>query len=208
MAIYKSDGDPLTGTINGTEGDDTYIGRYLGDSANRPAIQEVKITDLSGASTIQAINALAAGWSPVGITRSAIRLGDGNHTVAVEVVGQGYTFGIQDSSIEMGAGSSLTDISLSTGSTTDNRKQAGIVGSSFKAGAGNDVLNIKVEDLTPGDFVENYLRGIYGNLAGVGVDMGEGDDRITLDIKTCQTGLRPDWTILPWYWAVATISCR
>jgi len=183
MANFDSNGDPLTGALTGTDGDDTYVGRYLGDSPQRPAIQELKLTDLSGASTLQAINVLAAGWSPEGITRSEVRLGDGSQSIGVEVIGNGSIRGIAGSSIEMGAGPSLTEISLSTGSTTDNRHLTGVEGSSFKAGAGNDVLAISVEDTTEGDGTENYLRGIAGNLAGVGVDMGDGDDRITLDVN-------------------------
>ena len=99
MASFDSNGTPLTGTLTGTDGDDSYIGRYLGDSPYRPAIQEIKLTDLSGASTIQAINVLAAGWSPKGITRSEVRLGDGQQTIAVEVVGNGSLRGIVGSSI-------------------------------------------------------------------------------------------------------------
>ena len=184
MAIYESDGNPLTGALNGTDGDDTYIGRYLGDSPNRPAIQEVKLTDLSGASIIQALNVLAAGWSPEGITRSTIRLGDGNQSIEVEVLGNGSIRGIADTSIEMGAGPSVTEISVNTGTSNDNRDQTGMESSSFKAGAGTDLLKITVNDnTTPPDARENLLRGITGSINGSGIDMGDGDDQVSVDVS-------------------------
>ena len=43
MANFESSGDPLTGTITGTDGDDTYVGRYLGDSAGRAGKSEIKL---------------------------------------------------------------------------------------------------------------------------------------------------------------------
>jgi hypothetical protein len=117
----------------------------------------------------------SGGWSLTGVLNSNIKLGDGVQTLQVEVIGNGYTRGIAGSSIELGSGSSLTEVSVRTGTTNDNRAQSGIESSSLKAGAGSDVLSISVQDRTPGDGTENFLRGITGNLNGSGVDMGDGD---------------------------------
>ena len=126
MANFESIGDPLTGTPNSTDGDDTYLGRYLGDSPYRPAIIDLKLTDLRGASALTAENVLALAWSPVGIASSFIKLGDERQVITVEVIGNGYTRGIAGTNIELGSGSSLTEVSVSTGTTNDNRAQSGI----------------------------------------------------------------------------------
>jgi hypothetical protein len=173
-------GETLTGYINGSAGHDIYEGAST--SLSLAGIARAFVTDALGNSEIRA-SAQGSDWSLTGVLNSSFRLGDGNQTMAVEVVGNGYTRGIAGTSIEMGAGASLTEISLSTGSTADNRRQTGIESSSFKAGAGNDVLKVSVEDLTPGDSTENYLRGITGNLGGLGVDMGAGDDQVLIRIQ-------------------------
>lgn len=42
MANFESSGASLSGKLTGTDGEDTYVGRYLGNSAGRSGKSKIK----------------------------------------------------------------------------------------------------------------------------------------------------------------------
>jgi hypothetical protein len=54
MATTKHQGSPLTGTVNGTNSDDEYLGSINVQSTNAGAISNANVVDMLGTSDIKA----------------------------------------------------------------------------------------------------------------------------------------------------------
>ena len=97
MSTFSSDEGPLTGTLNGTNGDDAYVGNNAVNS--NLAIYKATIFDLLGKSDIQASS--KGTWASIAISESNIKLGDSYQHIVADVWGKDFEAGIFNSYIEL-----------------------------------------------------------------------------------------------------------
>ena len=170
-ANKKWEGNPLTGAITGSDGNDSYLG---GTAGTHPyGIDAFKLIDLKGDATVTARMSVDSdnpyfcaavrnstfefgngsivfdarskrGYYADGIAGSLLKYGDGGSTTTVVIEGQQIygAKGINDSTLQLGGGVDSVDIQIVW--DTNSWTQFGVINSTVDMGSGNDSLKVSL----------------------------------------------------------------
>jgi len=163
------EGSPLTGSMAGTEGADTYIGSTTSDTMSY-AIDHLNVIDLAGTNTVTAKNLNTGAYFAAAITSSDLVLGEGTVTVNAEISGGYYPNGIDSSKLTYGAGDSQTTVKVTGAIYGAN----GVNSSSIDFGAGADQMDVTV--------TWNTTSGTLAGLRNSSLKFGDGVDKLNVTL--------------------------
>ncbi len=175
------EGSPLTGSMAGTEGADTYIGTTSSDTMSY-AIDHLNVIDLAGANTVTAKNLNTGAYFAAAITSSDLVLGEGSVTVNAEISGGYYPNGIDSSNLTYGAGDSQTTVKVTGAIYGAN----GVNSSSIDFGAGADQMDVTV--------TWNTTSGTLAGLRNSNLKFGDGVDKLNVTLANSSLELN-SWGI-------------
>ena len=187
-------GAPLSGSIQGSAGDDYYFGTQYAPT-NPPlfdiysAMRALTVIDPGGDDVIRAENLFGRlDYFSRGIDSSSFTLGDGFITLSVLVEQGYYVSGIEGGSLVMGSGGSELDVAVvEHPSRSFIYAATGISGWNLLAGAGNDHLRVTLQASPSQTFSST-------GVAGGSLDFGTGAD--TLVVRVTNTSGSQESTIL------------
>jgi len=175
------EGSPLTGSMAGTEGADTYIGTTSSNTMSY-AIDHLNVIDMAGANTVKATNLNTNSYFAAAITNSNLVLGEDAVNVNAEISGGYYPVGIDNSKLTYGAGDSQTTVKV-TGAIYG---ASGLNNTAIDFGSGADQMDVTV--------TWNTTSGSLIGLHNSNLKFGDGIDR--LDVKLANTSLElTSWAI-------------
>jgi Ca2+-binding RTX toxin-like protein len=169
--VKKWEGNPLTGAITGSDGNDSYLG---GAAGTHPyGIDSLKLIDLKGDAVVNARMSVDSynpyfcaavrnstfefgngsvvfdarskwGHYADGISGSLLKFGDGSSTTTIVVEGQPIygANGINNSTLQLGGGADSVDVKIIW--DTNSWTQFGVINSTVDMGSGNDSLKVSL----------------------------------------------------------------
>jgi Ca2+-binding RTX toxin-like protein/methionine-rich copper-binding protein CopC len=182
QSITRHEGNPLTGSITGSEGDDEYIGGLAGLTPF--GMDALQVVDLRGDAVVTArMVDPSSPYFAAGVRDSAFEFGDGRVVFDVGTTGGYYPNGIQGSRLTFGAGDSQVKVLVHGPAVY---AATGITHSTLSLGDGVDDVEVAVN--------WNTNAWPLTGIANSTLDLGSGDDRLRVTLNNEQLSLS-SWAV-------------